>query len=368
MSDPTLDIPDYSVELWDIHAHYVLDISRFVALDLNLLLNDADVIKFDIDLVQFTQLCQSVGLTPRNVLYPLKTQCIIRRNGVVLTGGRVGICATQKAEDGTKTLSVTVDGYEKFFATRYVSNVWTATDRSQIAWEAIQQAQSQPHGNLGVVRGIHEDTYASDLEADYMAVKDIIQKYTHVKPVTYDFEIAVDVVGGAITKTFNTYLVKGTSRPDIRLVDPRNISTFEVTRSADTMANSIIGIGGAGDSQIIDVEDDADSQIEYLVKEDKELFSTVSDPATLADDTAGVLAERKAILVTFSCVAEPGTIDPGIVKVGDSLFCRVENDPYNDDIVGMYRIYSMHIEVDRERKETVTPSFYNPDMGGEIAG
>lgn len=367
MADVVLDTPDYAVELWDVNGHYVLDISRFVNPDITLKFNDADVVTFDIDLVQFINLCQSVGLEPRNVLYPLKTQCIVRRNGQILTGGRIGICDTSKSADGVKTLSVTVDGYLQFFAKRFVSNTWTATDRSQIAWEAIDAVQSVPNGDLGVVRGVHTDTYPSDLAADYMAVKDIIQKYTHVLPVTYDFEIAVDVVGGEITKTFNTYLFKGTEWPAIRLIDPRNISSLQVKRSGDTMANKVIGLSsGDPTTRIESIQEDAASQVNYLVQESKELFSNVSDQATLDDDTGGVLAESSAVLAIFSCVAQPGAIDPNIVKPGDSLYCRVEGDAYNDDIMGMYRIYSLQIQVDAERKETVTPSFYNPNAGGEV--
>lgn len=367
MAGIPLEIPDYTVELWDINGNYVLDISRFAELDITLKLNDSDIVTFEIDLVQFTNLCQSVGLTPRNVLYPLKTQCIIRRDGLILTGGRVSICDTDKSEDGVKTLNVTVDGYEQFFARRFVSQTWAATDRSQIAWEAISAVQSVPNGDLGVVRGVHEDTYPSDLVADYMSVKDIIQKYTHVLPTTYDFEIAVDVVAGEITKTFNTYLTKGSARPNIRLVDPRNITTFAVNRSGDTMANKVIGLGsGEPGTRVESIQEDSDSQTAYLVQESKELFSSVSDQDTLDDDTQGVLAASREVLATFSCVAKAGTIDPNVVKPGDSLYCRVESDPYNDDIVGMYRIYTLQIKVDRERKEIITPSFYNPNTGGEL--
>lgn len=362
-----LETPDYTVELWDINDNYVLDISRFVELDITLKLNDADIVTFDIDLVQFNNLCLSVGLVPRNVLYPLKTQCVIRRNGVLLTAGRVSVSDTSKGEDGVKKQSVTVDGYEQYFAKRFISQSWAATDRSQIAWEAIDAVQSLPNGDLGVVRGVHTDTYDSDLTADYMSVKDIMQKYTYVQPTTYDFEIAVDVVDGAITKTFNTYLFKGTDRPDVRLVDPRNISNFNVNRSGDTMANKVIGLGAlVAGSRLESIQEDEPSQIEYLIQEDKESFSSVEQQDTLDDDTAGVLEQSRTVLATFNCVAEPGVIDPNVVKVGDSVYCRVDNDPYNDDIAGMYRIYAMNIKVDNERKEAITPSFYNPGTGGEI--
>lgn len=362
-----LDIPDYSVELYDIFGNYVLDISRFVEPDIELKLNDADVVTFNLDLVQFTRLCQSVGLLPRNVLYPLKTQCLVRRNGKILTGGRVSIANTAKSEDGLKTLAVTVDGYLNYFAKRYVTNNWVATERSDIAWEAIDMAQSVPNGDLGVVRGVHAITYDSDLTADYQDVKSIIQRYTYAQPVTYDFEIALSVVGGNIVKTFNTYGRKGSDRPEIELVDPQNIGSLAVQRSGDSVANKVIGLGsGIGDSRLQSIQEDGNSQLTYLVHEQKQLFNTVSKQETLDENTLGLLDNSRNVLATFSCVAEPGAIDLDVVGVGDSLTCRVENDAYNDDINGLYRIYSLKIQVDRERKEVITPSFYNPNAGGEL--
>lgn len=363
-----LVIPEWQIELWDISGSYVLDISRFVSIDLELKLNDADTVQFSIDLKQFTDLCTSVGLTPRNVLYPKKTQVIVRRNGIIKTGGRVSQANTTANDDGSKTLAVTVDGYEAYFAKRFVSNNWVATERSLIAWQAIDMAQSVPNGDLGVVQGtLASPLYASDLTADFMAVKDILQRFTYAQPATYDYEIAVDVVGGEITKTFNTYTRLGSDRPQIELVDPLNFKA-NVSRSGDSMANRLIGLGsGIGDSRLQSIQEDSTSQLTYLVEEQKQLFNTVSKQETLDENTIGLLENSRNILGLFSGVAYPGAIDLDVVSVGDSLTCRIENDPYNNDVDGLYRIYTLKIQVDENRRETVTPSFYNPNAGGELS-
>ena len=362
-----LEIPEYTVELWDINGNYVLDISRFVALDIVLKLNDADVVTFNIDHKQFVTLCRSVNLTPRNVLYPAKTEVLVRRNGSILTGGSVGIANTTKNEDGTKGIAVTVDGYDKYFAKRFIKRNWTATDRSQIAWDAINDAQSVPNGDYGVVRGVHTATYASDKTADYADVKSIIQQYTYAQPTTYDYDFTPSVVAGNIVKTFNTYLRKGSDRPEVELVDPQNIATMNIKRSSDSLANKIIGLGaGIGDERIESIKEDATSQANYLVQEKKQLFNSVTNPDTLDENTEGVLANSHGVLVTFDGVVEPGTIDLDVVTVGDSLTVRIDDDEYNDDINGVYRIYQLKINVDLNRKEVVTPSFYSPGGGGEI--
>lgn len=362
-----LQIPEYTIELWDLNGNYVLDISRFVAPDIILKLNDADVVTFSIDHKQFVQLCADVNLTPRNVLYPAKTEVLVRRNGNILTGGSVSIADTGKDESGKKIIAVTVDGYDKYFATRYVKQNWIATDRSQIAWEAIDAVQSVPNGDYGVVRGVHTDTYPSDKTADYADVKSIIQQYTYAQPTTYDYDFTPSVVAGNIVKTFNTYLRKGSDRPEVELVDPQNIATMNIKRSADSLANKVIGLGaGIGDERIESIQQDATSQANYLVREKKQLFNSVTNQDTLDENTTGVLENSRGVLVTFDGVVEPGAIDLDVVTVGDSLTVRIDDDAYNDDINGLYRIYQLKISVDLNRKETITPSFYNPGGGGEI--
>lgn len=362
-----LVIPEYTIELWDINGNYVLDISRFVAPDITLKLNDADVVTFNVDHKQFTQLCADVQLVPRNVLYPAKTEVIVRRNGNVLTGGTVGIANTTKDESGTKIISVTVDGYDKYFAKRHVKRNWVATDRSDIAWQAIDEVQSVPNGDYGVVRGVHTATYPSDLTADYADVKSIIQRYTYAQPTTYDYEFTPSIVAGNIIKTFNTWLRKGSDRPNIELVDPQNIATMNIKRSSDSLANKIIGLGaGIGDERIESLPEDATSQANYLVQEKKQLWNSVINQDTLDENAEGVLENSRGVLVTFDGSVEPGAIDLDVVSVGDSLSVRILDDAYNDDINGMYRIYQLKISVDLNRKETITPSFYNPGAGGEI--
>lgn len=364
-----LEIPEYTVELWDVNGTYVLDISRFVALDITLKLNDADVVTFNIDHRQFVDLCASVNVAPRNAIYPKRTQVLIRRDTKIVTGGTVSIANTSRDTSGNKIIAVTVDGAENYFAKRYVKQNWTNTDRSDIAWQAIDAVQSITNGNFGVVRGVHATTYNSDLTSDYLDVKSIIQRYTYALPTTYDYDFTYSVSAGHIVKTFNTYLRKGSDRPEIELVDPQNIATMNINRSGDTLANKIIGLGaGIGDERIESVQQDSTSQLAYLVYEKKQLFNSVIDQQTLDENTEGLLENSRAVLVTFDGVVEPGAIDLATVSVGDRVRVRIDDDPYNDDVNGMYRIYQLRIRVDLNRRETITPSFYNSGAGGEITG
>lgn len=362
-----LNTPEYTIELFDIHGNMVLDISPFVNPSIDLKLNDADVITFDIDLKQFTILCDSVNLLPRNVLYPAKTNVLIRRNGLVLTAGEVSNANTTKDEEGNTQLSVTVDGWINYFAKRFLLKTYTSVDRSLIAWDAIDTVQSVPNGDYGVVLGETVETYNSDLTADYKDVKSILQRYTYALPVTYDFDISTEIQADSIVKLFNTYLRKGSDKPQIELVDPINATFNNIRRSSDTLANKLIGLGsGIGEERLESVLSDTNSQLTYLVREKKQTWNSVIAADTLNDNTRGVLENSRSVLATFNAIPQPNTLDLNEIIVGDSLTCRVEQDSFNDDINGMFRIYGISVKVDENRQEDVTLNFYKPDVGGEL--
>lgn len=362
-----MDVPDYRIELWDIDGEKVLDISHLVTPEIELKLNDADVVTFKLDLKQFTDLCDSVNILPRNVLYPAKSNIVIWRNGLILTAGEVSIADTEKDGNGNKTLNITVDGWLNYFANRFIKKDYVDTERSEIAWDAIDTAQSVTNGDYGVVLGDTATTFNSDLTADYKDVKSIIQRYTYARPTTYDFDILTEIQDRTIVKVFNTYLRKGSDKPHINLVDPFNCNFNRIRRSSDTLANRVIGLGsGIGEERVESVQEDTDSQLNYLVREKKQTFNSVVEEETLDNNIEGILENSKGVLVLFDAEPYPGTIDLGTTIVGDSLTCTMENDPYNDDVAGVFRIYNIKISLDINRSENVTLSFYNPSAGGEL--
>lgn len=354
-----LDIPQWTVSLYDVNNNEVMDISKFVNLKLNLRLNENSTCEFDIDLVQFEMLCESVGALPRNVLYPALTEVKVSRNDNLIFGGIVSNVTSNSGENRS-TLAVTADSYIQYFATRLLNKVYTGVDRSQIAWDAIDTAQSVPSGDLGVTQGVLASTFASDLTADYRDIKSIIQLYTYAQPTTYDFEITPD-------KVFNTYTHLGSTRPDYELTYPGNIVSMRIPRSSDTLFNKVIGIGsGIGDERIQTIQEDATSQATYRVRESKQLFSSVEIQATLEQNTQGFLEESRGVLVLPDIQVNADAFDLDIVRVGDTLPVKVIEGTYNNDLDGMFRIYGMNITVDENAFETISLDFYQPDSGGEL--
>lgn len=354
-----LDIPEWTVSLYDLNNQEIMDISKLVNLNLNLKLNENSTLAFAIDLVQFENLCASVNIHPREVLYPSRTEVKVSRNGNLIFGG---IIATADAYFGEieSTIQATADSYIQYFAKRLLSKTYSSTDRSDIAWDAIETVQSVPNGSLGVTRGVSTPTYDSDLTADYMDVKSIIQRYTYAVPTVYDYEITPG-------KVFNTYLRLGSDKPEVELVYPQNIIGIKVPRSSDTLYNKVIGLGsGIGEERIETTQEDVPSQEVYRVLETKKTYNSVVRIDTLIENTRGFLAQSTGVLVLPEITVANDSIDLDTLRVGDSVMVSIINSSFCDDVNGMFRIYEMKIQVDENSFETVSLSFYRPDAGGEL--
>lgn len=354
-----LDIPEWTVVLYDLTGNPVMDISKFVRLSLDLKLNDNSTLSFTIDLEQFEKLCAGIGATPRNLIYPAKTEVKVYRNGVALFGGIIATADSTLSED-TKSLDITADSYLQYFAKRFVSKTYTNTDRSQIAWDAINTVQSVTNGNLGVTQGTLATIFNSDLTCDFRDVKSIIQLYTYAQPSVYDFEITPD-------KVFNTYERLGSDKPEVVLAYPENVVSMKIPRSSDTLYNKVIGLGsGIGDERIQSIQEDADSQAIYRVQEYKTTFNSVIIQGTLDENTKGVLEQSRAVLVLPELSVRGSALDISSVFVGDSITVRTYDQTYNDDVNALLRIYGLTVNVDENISENISVNFYKPDNGGEI--
>ena len=354
-----MDIPEYTVILYDLANQPIMDISKYVNINLNLKLNNVSTLSFSIDTKNLEALCVSVGTTPRQVLYPGRTEVKVYRNDIVKFGGIISTVDTSYQENGS-TISVSADSYLQYFAKRYLLKNYTSTDRSAIAWDAINTVQSVTNGSLGITQGTLATIYPSDLTADYQDVKSIIMNYTTYAPVTYDFEITPD-------KVFNTYTRLGSDKAEVELVYPQNIVSINVPRSSDTLYNKIIGLGsGIGLERLESIKQDSVSQLTYRVQEAKKLFNSVSVQSTLDDNTQGYLDQSLGVLELPSIVVNGSEIDLDTLVVGDSVTVRIDGSTMCDDVNGLYRIYTMDISVSENNQETITLAFYNPGSGGEI--
>lgn len=354
-----LDTPEWTVVLYDQQNQPIMDISDLVSMTLNMKLNDIATLDLSINLTMFERRCAAINTPPRSILYPGTAEIRAFRNGNAIFGGIISGANSTYDEAGT-SLDIQSESYLQYFAYRLNNKTYRNMDRSAIAWDAINTAQSEPNGNLGVTLGTTELTFNSDLDPDYRDVKSILQRFTYVQPITYDFEITPD-------KVFNTYRKLGSDRPDIQLIYPQNIRSIGVPRSSDTLYNRVVGIGsGIGRERLESIVNNTNSQITYRIRETKEVFNDVKQLSTLENNAAGVLDQSYEVQVLPNIRVDGQEVDLDVLRVGDSVFVRIDGSPFNDDVNGMYRIYDMTIAVDQNNYEQVTLGFYKPDNGGAI--
>lgn len=349
---------NYQIELWDINDVLTADISRFASnVSFGFELNEAETLSFTVDLDQLEKLCLSIGAEPRNILFPGRTEVKIKRNGIYILGTQVVQVAPTLDASGNK-LEVKCDGYLNYFLQRFISKTYSSVDRSQIAWDAIETSQSASYGDFGITKGTLAVTSNSDRTADYDEIKDLITDYTWQQGTVYDFEFTPD-------KVFNTYLRKGSDKPEIQLVWGQNITSLASTIDASTLANKIIGIGsGIGDARIESIKEDLQSELKYRTREKKVLFNSVSVQNTLDQKAQGTLILYKEAQEIPAVTFSGSLIDLGSIQTGDAIKVIMTGHTYLANMTGLFRINKINVSLDTNFAETITLNFYDPRNGG----
>lgn len=138
-----LDIPEYTIEVWDINGVFVADISKYISTSLryNFVVNGVEEIEFAVDLVQFELLCEKIGARPINIIEPYRTDIKIRRNGEYLLGGHVIQTNVNFNSSENNKLEVKCTGYLNYFKERYMTAEYKNLTYSQIFSSLIMDSQ-----------------------------------------------------------------------------------------------------------------------------------------------------------------------------------------------------------------------------------
>lgn len=361
----SLEIPEYTVELWSSTGVYMADVSSIMTSELRMEmpLNDVEQVSFTLDLVQFEQKCARIGATPRNVLDPYRTEVKIKRNGAYLLGTQVVQAQINLNNESANTIEVRCTGYLNLFKDRYItpgvapannSAVYSGKTYAQLAQRLILDTQNQTNGNFGVTLGpdtaslLQDPTRTRIGDYDNQNVKDGIINLTKLEADNFDFKFTWD-------KRFEVYNRLGSDKPDVELVYPFNIVSMTVLRDATTLANKITGIGsGIGDERLEYTGIDSSSTLAYGVREKVELFNSVSTPDTLVKSVQGLVPIYKDIYEVPAVNLTNGAIVPGEVITGDAVLVKVEGSTFIETINELYRIINMTISVGLENQENIS--------------
>lgn len=365
LATESLDIPEYTVELWSSTGVYMADVSNILVsgLRMDIPLNDVEQVDFTLDLIQFEEKCARIGADPRNILDPYRTEVKIKRNGAYLLGTQVVQAEVNLNNESANTIEVRTTGYLNLFKDRYITpgiapatnaNVYENQTYAKLAQRLIVDTQNQTNGDFGVIIGVDtvSDTQASTRtrKADYdnQNVKDAILNLCKLETDNFDFKFTWD-------KQFEVYPRLGTDQPEVELVYPFNVVAMNILRDATTLANKITGMGsGLGEERLQYTATDATSSLAYGIRERIELFNSTSTLATLQTNVNGLIPTYKEIYESLSVDLTNGAIVPGETWVGDAILARVEGSTFIETIDDMYRIINMKINVSNDMEESIS--------------
>lgn len=324
--------------------------------------NEAESVSFDLDLDKYEQYIEAIGFgdEPLNFMEVGRNDIRIKRDGQWLLGVNIIKFTYSPAEPGVK-LEVAGSGYLNYYKRRYVTISYTNTPQEDILWGVIDACNQMTGGDYGITQGTH--TGGTVLRQRNQVRKEVKSFFQQMSQVINgpDFEFTAD-------KKLNTYDAIGVYRPNIRLVYPGNIASFNFGRSVEKVSNFIYGIGsGNGEDAVQANSEDVESE-QYLYRREQIVtYNSVVEESTLQENIDGVMHYAKDPIELPTVTVEDGVLDLNVVGIGDTLPLEMNGNKSLAHINGFYRIESIECSVDQNGSETVDLTFDNIDIGAIIS-
>lgn len=313
--------------------------------------NAAEAVSFDMDLHKYENYIAKIGANPFEFLDAAVSDIRIIRNGKARVGAHL-VRMQLSPDDPTVKVELEFSGYLNYFKDAYIDANFTGMTQGDILWHAIEQYQAKPNGDFGVRRGAYssQGPHLRDRHERRKNLKDFIVRLSNVIGGP-DFAFTPD-------KKFNSYDAIGSHRPDVKLIYPENVDSFSIERSADSLANYIIGIGsGNGDDAVTAVAGNQESQSVHYRREKVVTFNSVVRQETLQENVDGVLEVMKDIRELPEFSLHDGVLDLDVVRVGDTIYVELQGFESLKHIKGNYRIERVEVDVDENDAETVKVIF-----------
>lgn len=353
----------YAVELWSRGGVLLADVSPFVKnFRYAMQRNEAEDLSFEIDLNSYEELCASIGTNPTAILGAYQTDVKVQRlapDGTwsYLFGAHVGDAPTELGEIDS-TIHVNASGYLNLLIDRYVSpSPFVQVDAVEIAWQLIDETQTQTNGTLGMTQGAQQATTVPRDRAyePRQNVKEAILNLSRLIDGSFDFRFTHD-------REFETYSMIGTDQSaTLEFVYPQNIVEVRVPRiGRGALYNKVYGLGsGFGADQLASTQGDNTSQLNYGLHERITSFNSVSEQQELDENTLAHLDLHKGLLEIPQMTVSGEDFDLSSYGIGDRITVRIEDHPYLATVNGVYRIERLEVAVDENEAELVKIYFDN---------
>lgn len=271
----------------------------------------------------------------------------IYRYGVLKWGGELTYRSTV-VDDKNGKVTVNAKGFfdlldKKILGTPTVPFSHTDDDLSDIAWDAIDQAQTGTNASFGITQGSLAVSRNADRNIDsFKTVKEIIEGVSNLNVQNgIDFEIDEN-------KQFSTfYPQKGNYLPEVVFQWGVNIISFTENQDSTAMANEVIALGeGQGTEMITSKQDTliAGLQDTYKIRQKIISHKDVSIQDTLDEHANNELAltQTQQQIISFKT---RGDLAPqfGSYEVGDYVRVKIKHGIVNVD--GYYRIVGIKVRI-----------------------
>lgn len=320
----------------------------------HLLLSGVNAAAFNID---------ASTIPGRNAIY-------VDRDGVLVWGG---VIWGRSYNSTDQILSLSALEFMSYFTHRRITTTtsFTNIDQLVIAKTLVEDAQSVPYGDIGVLYNTAGQTtsgklvdrvyYDYELKTVFNAVQDLSRQQDG-----FDFNIDVyyDGITGLPAKAFNTYYPKSgttwSANDPYALVfnfPAGNIVEYEYPEDGSLVANRIYALGaGSNEGKLISVAEDIDKFAEgWALLEEQSNYSDITDQTVLDNLASGQVLAQSYPPTTVKIVVPP-YIDPiyGTYQVGDEVRLLIIDNRFPQGLDEIYRLVGLSVQPGEDGPERAT--------------
>lgn len=294
----------------------------------------------------------------------------VDRDGVLVWGGVIWGRSYNSTE---QKLHIMAQEWISYFAHRVVNQTvdFNQIDQLVIAKTLIQDAQSQPYGNIGVgynsagqtTSGVLVDRvyYNYELKNIFDAIQDLSRQEDGFD---FDIEIEYDNITGLPAKYFNTYYPRiGTpysyGDPNIPVFSfpAGNMVEYEYPEDGSLVANTLYALGaGSNEGKLISAAQDSVRFAEGWALLDRAVnYSDITDQ-TVLDNLAVAQVKAVSYPPVVLKVVVPAYVDPvfGTYQVGDDCRIIITDSRFPNTLDQIYRIVGLSVQPGEDGPERVT--------------
>lgn len=352
----------YVFEIYRPNGNRIADLSGLaMQREVQVVRNRAGYAGFVVDLDKLQEYLRNSKLSIDDVFAVNRNEIRVRRGTRYLFGGQINFTEARFAR--TKTLMVRATGFLDLFQYRYISPVYNTTqftgvDAGQIAWELIDDTQTDyAEGDFGILQGTIDPSVTRDRTYEYANVREEIIRLSEVIN-GFDFEFTFD-------KLFNVFYPKqGVDRSELVFEYPGNIKSITVPRDGQKIFNAAF-VRGQGDGVIQPIATvlKADWRPYYKLRLNLLDYPSIKDLQTLTDhgNEQVNIYHRPLELpqVTLDGSRQPFI---GAYWLGDTIRLNVTGVPSYEYLKeNLYRIDAIKISISEEDEEEIQLTLSLPE-------